>query len=169
MRMVRSSVVVILAVSVGLSVVPVSASPDPSSLGRDLVEHCVVHVVGQHTSGEFITTEPNCYSTFAEAMHQERLAGAPVAATDAGILATIGTHYDGANFTGASMTVSGTVCIGGWLNVSTTWNNRISSTRSNCTVRHYDGAGLTGAVQSTFAPGGNLTTLDNRTSSIQYN
>ena len=81
----------------------------------------------------------------------------------------IGIHYDGGSFTGATMTVVGSNCSGGWLNVSAAWNNRISSTEHGCPrIRHYNGANLTGASQTTVAPGGNLTSLNNATTSIRY-
>jgi hypothetical protein len=136
--------------------------------------HCVVHVRGQAQTGELLVTEPECYSTFDEAMTAEGVdawgIGASVAADSVAAAAfTIGTHYDGAGYTGSSTSVVGSDCGGGWLNVSATWDNRISSTRNGCPrVRHFSGTNLAGSVQSTWSPGGNLTTLDNQTSSIQY-
>jgi hypothetical protein len=65
----------------------------------------------------------------------------------------------------------GSGCTGGWLNVSALWNNRISSTRNGCpTIHHFDLPGLSGSVEATGGVGttDNLTTLSNRTSSIQY-
>jgi hypothetical protein len=137
-------------------------------------EHCVVHVIGQEASGELILSEEECYSSFAAAMTAEKVGafgdGAAALAEAAGVLTfTIGTHYEYAGFGGSSMSVVGSDCTGGWLNVSAAWNNRISSTRHGCPrIRHHSGYDLTGSSQTTLAPGGNLTTLDNLTSSIQY-
>lgn len=142
-----------------------AASPEP---------HCVVHVVGQRSTGEMILGPPACYSKFDEAMRSENVGtwgeGAAAKAGDASLATfTIGTHYEFANYGGASTSVVGSDCNGGWLNTSSAWNNRISSTRHGCArIRHYNGANLTGSSQTTTAPGGNLTSLDNLTSSIQY-
>jgi len=135
-------------------------------------EHCVVHVIGQEESGELIVGAEACYSSFEDAMTEEAVgAWGDGASPGAQALATftIGTHYEFANYGGSSMSVVGSDCTGGWVNTSAAWNNRISSTRHGCPhIRHYSGANLTGSSQTTTAPGGNLTTLDNLTSSIQY-
>jgi hypothetical protein len=148
---------------------PVSADRAAAALQP---KHCVVHVVGQTSSGELQVGPEACYGTFEDAMSAEGVdAWGPGAAGRASALATfaIGIHYDGANFTGPSMTVVGSNCSGGWLNVSAAWNNRISSTEHGCPrIRHYSGANRTGTSQTTVYPGGNLTTLNNLTSSLQY-
>jgi hypothetical protein len=82
---------------------------------------------------------------------------------------TIGVHFDGFSFTGDSFTVVGDDCSGGWLNLSASWVNRISSTMHGCPrIRHFDGYNLTFTSQTTVAPGGNLLLLANATNSIQY-
>src|SRR5690349_8463862 len=90
--------------------------------------HCVIEVTGQKPSGEYTTTSPQCYGSEDEANASitggETLAG-PMALTSDFI---IGIHYDGFNWTGSTMTVVGSDCAGGWLNVSAAWNNRIRST-----------------------------------------
>jgi hypothetical protein len=84
----------------------------------------------------------------------------------------IGIHYDGLGFTGSSFSVVGSDCAGGWLNTPAGWNDRIRSTVNGCPrIRHYDGANLTYDVygaQDSYGGGGNLTTLDRHTSSLQY-
>lgn len=134
--------------------------------------HCVVHVIGQQRSGELIVTDPVCYSSLDAAMEKEGVgAWGPDASQSEAAVATftIGIHYDGFNFTGSSMSVVGSNCLGGWLNVSAAWNNRISSTEHGCPrIRHYSGFNLTGSTQTTYAPGANLSSLNNLTSSIQY-
>lgn len=136
--------------------------------------HCVVHVLGQKPGGELTVSQPACYPGLDEAMAAERVdAWGPGASTEVQGMAAatfvIGTHFDGAGFTGASMSVVGSDCGGGWLNVSAAWNNRISSTLNGCPrVRHHAGANLTGTSETTYAPGGNLGALNNQTSSIRY-
>ncbi len=150
------------------------ASGATPASGADVGEHCVVSVIGQRGSGELLVSDPVCYQTFEGAMRSEGVtawgAGASARASSlAAATFTIGIHYDGANFTGPSTSVVGSGCTGGWLNVSAAWNDRISSTQNGCPrIRHYAGYNLTGASQTTYAPGGNLTTLNNLTSSIQY-
>jgi hypothetical protein len=140
----------------------------------------VVTVVGQSATGELVTSQPRCFATFADAMSwagvdTEGLADpspsglAAAGRLQMGVTSIIGIHYDGYNWTGASMTVSGTNCGGGWLNVSPAWNDRISSTANGCPrVRHFRDANLSGAWQDTLGSGGNLSVLDNSTTSIQY-
>jgi hypothetical protein len=143
---------------------------------RDLEvdDQCVVHIVDQLPSGELLVSDPACYPSFAEAMQAEGVdawgTGASARATSmAAATFTIGTHYDGFGFTGASTSVVGSNCNGGWLNTSSAWNNRISSTKHGCPrIRHYNGQNLTGSSETTFSPGGNLGPLNNATSSIQY-
>jgi hypothetical protein len=159
-----------LAVLLATVLAPVDFAVAAGTGGGD---HCVVHVVGQKTSGELVLSEPHCYDTFDEAMSREGVGawgvGAALRVEIAAATFTIGTHYDGANFTGASTSVVGSTCAGGWLNTSATWNNRISSTLNGCPrIRHYSGANLTGSFETTFSPGGNLGPLNNQTSSIQY-
>jgi hypothetical protein len=121
-------------------------------------DHCVVHVTGQRASGELTVSAPRCYAAYDTAMRQEA------------VTFQIGLHCDGYNLAAPCTSVVGTGCTGGWLNVSATWNNRISSTLSGCpTILHFDGFNLTGAVAAVSGPGPhNLTGFNNRTSSIQY-
>lgn len=164
----RRTIGMLVAASV-LCAAPGAAS---GAAAQPPAEHCVVHVVGQKPSGELVTSDAACYSSLEEAMVRE---GVGAWGTGASLLAaaaatfTIGIHYDGLNFTGASTSVVGSDCSGGWLNVSAAWNNRISSTEHGCPkIRHYSGVNLTGSFQTTYSPGGNLTTLNNLTSSIRY-
>jgi hypothetical protein len=141
-------------------------------------QHCVVHVTGQKASGEMTLSAPRCYSTFAAAMSGEHVvawgAGASTRAAASGAALAdfvLATHYDLPNFNGSGGSTStvGSGCTGGWLNTSASWNNRIGSTANGCpSVVHYDFANLLGTSKTTTGIGGNLGTMDNRTSSIQY-
>lgn len=159
---------VVIAIAALLSATPVGAAK---------LQHCVVTVTSVAASGEMTTTQPTCFDRFDEAMTFAGLPPALASKTPAQIAAspqalttfTIGTHYDGAGYTGSSITVSGADCNGGWLNLAAAWANRISSTANGCgRIRHYNSNNLTGANESTYAPGNNLTILDNQTNSIQY-
>ena len=143
-------------------------------------QHCVVHVTGKKASGELILSSPRCYATFEGAMAAEGVAewgqGAATRAAarsgDAAALSfTLGVHYDYTSWNpaGGSTSTVGTGCTGGWLNTSAAWNNRIGSTANGCpNIHHFDGFNLTGQVATTTGAGGNLGTMNNRTSSIQY-
>jgi hypothetical protein len=141
-------------------------------------EHCVVRVIDQKASGELTVSLPRCYRTFEQAMQAENVvawgAGASTRAVESNVTAatfTLAVHYDYSNLNpaGGSTSTIGSDCNGGWLNVSSAWNNRISSTLNGCPfVVHRDGYNLTGDSYTTTGGGGNLGTMNNRTSSIQY-
>ena len=125
-------------------------------------EHCVLVVLDQAPDGELRTTDPVCSTTRAGAL--QRVGTATLLADF-----PIGVHYDGAGFTGSSVTVMGSSCIGGWLNLPGSWNDRISSTLNGCpTIRHYQHVYLTPPSATTYSPGGNLGALSDEVSSIQY-
>lgn len=164
-----AAAVVLLPVSVGAE--PVAEfSSGPSG------EHCVVRVEGQHRSGELLLSSEVCFGTLAEALAS---AGVDVDPGDSTVSmrtvsqedllaasSVLGVHYDGFNWTGASITVSGTTCGGGYTNLSSAWINRVSSTFNGCpTVRFFDGYDKTGSSEVAV---GNLGALNNRTNSIQY-
>lgn len=144
-------------------------------------EHCVVHVLGQEEGGRFITDEPTCYPTLAEALADatgfvpgflsqgsgDTLLADVVAQSDPPKLAK---HFDGANQSGSSIIVSGIDCNGGYVNLSSSWINRISSAINYCpNVNYYDGFDKAGTPE--FTPGyGNqsLSTLNNAANSVGY-
>lgn len=131
-------------------------------------EHCVVDVVGQEADGLLVLSEERCYRSFDQA--QADAAVPPggemsLLATSGG---TLGVHYDGSNFTGSSITVSGTSCSGGYTNLTSSWRNRISSTLNGCpVVRFFDGLYLSGSSETMLASG-NLYYMNNKSESIQY-
>jgi hypothetical protein len=128
----------------------IATSPQPE-------RHCVVVVEGQKETGELLVSAEQCWESSEGARALVDAASTVVA-----------THYKGLNFTGSSLTITGGVCGGGWLNLSSSWVNAISSTSSICDVDHYDLFYLSGTSQRLWSPGGNLTTMDNRTNSVQY-
>jgi hypothetical protein len=159
-----------LALILVLPVSAASAAPE---------RHCIIQITGQQADGEFVTAPQRCYSTAAAALASVGLSGtselqAAEAQSLSGVASPlddfiIGIHYDAFNWSGNSTTVVGSDCSGGWLNVSNAWNNRIRSTYNGCPrIRHFDGYNLTGTVEDSYSPGGNLTFMDRNTSSIQY-
>lgn len=140
--------------------------------------HCVVVVIGQEESGELITTDPTCFGS--EDMARVWASSSLVLTATAGLGAdsiqalttfTLGTHYDGFNGTGSSISIIGSSCTGGWWNTPPAWDNRISSSYHGCAaLRHYDLPDKGGSVQLTTGAGTikNLSSLNNRTESVSY-
>lgn len=134
---------------------------------------CLVQVTGQRPSGEYVLSEPTCFATYEEVVRRATTASQVTGArttSAASVSSVLATHYDGAGYSGASFTVSGVDCGGGYVNMNATWDNRVSSTLSSICprIRHYTGANLTGSYQDTV-PSGNLSSpVNNAVSSIQY-
>jgi len=129
---------------------------------------CLLTITGQAKNGELLHGDPECWivaegAAAPWATDTTKSAGAAYATAS---FTEVGTHYDGAWWTGSYITVAGTVCSGGWLNLSWDWINRISSTSSPCWVGHYDGYNLTGSSRwgSVF----NLGFMNNAANSLVY-
>lgn len=161
--------VVLLVLSSAL-VLPV---PLPGEIGE---EHCVVFVIGQHDTGEFIVSDPVCYRTLQEVDSLASGTGAASGKVDGvsgSALAsiTLGRHFDGFNGTGSSISIVGGSCTGGYWNTSASWDNRISSSFNGCArLRHFDLPNKGGSFQDTSGAGttDNLSLLDNKAESISY-
>lgn len=81
----------------------------------------------------------------------------------------LGIHFDGTNYSGSSFAVVGSDCGGGYVNMSTAWDDRVSSTANGCPqVDHFTNPNLVGVSESTTGSGGNLLILSNLVSSIRY-
>jgi hypothetical protein len=164
-----------LVVAGALTMVPQPAGASAGTSTKTAVTHCVVYVVGQTEDGEYLLSDEECYSDFGSAMQAAGLgSGATTVAKAesiaASIQSTLAVHYDGANYTGSSFSVSGVDCLGGYINMSATWDNRVSSTFSTfCPrVRHWTGANTTGSYQDTLSSGNLSSPVNNAVSSIQY-
>jgi hypothetical protein len=159
----------------------IAAMPEP---GQGAESHCVIDVIGELSDGEFIVSEPRCYSTFAEAVTDASNGQMGVSPDTRGAALfgdeqlavtystfTLGTHFDGANGSGSSISVVGSSCGGGYWNTGSSWANRISSTWNGCgRLRHYDNPAKGGLAENTYGAGttDNLGTLNNRTESVSY-
>jgi hypothetical protein len=139
----------------------------------------VVEVIDQLETGELLTSSPRCYETLEAALQSvgaalpegldARGSGVSADALVAAASGSIATHFDGADRSGPSITISGTNCNGGWLNLSSSWVNRISSTLNGCNaVTFFDGANRSGASEPTNGSTVNLKGLDDAANSVQY-
>jgi hypothetical protein len=148
--------------SATVSVGAASAAKTPPSTPTSAAPHCLTRVIGKSASGELQLSTPVCYATFTTVLLKAE--GGVVALSDF----IIGTHYDGANYTGASISVQGSDCYGGYINLTGWWANRVSSTDSMCPqVKHYYWPDLGGSYESTYGSG-NLSSLNNLSESISY-
>ena len=169
-----------------LATAPVAAAPSASAPSASAPsapmqeEHCLVNVLGQEDGGRYLTDEPTCYPTFAEVLaaigggagarsaQRSAVPGAPIFAPMSSTL--LARHFDGANQSGSSITVNGVACDGGYVNLSSTWVNRISSATNSCSnVNYYDGYDKTGSSEFTSGLGDkSLSTLNNAANSVGY-
>ena len=162
-RTVLGLAVASLLFSATLSIGPASAAVP--STPTSAAPHCLTRVTGKSASGELRLSTPACYSTLT-AVLLKAVGGGLVALSGDFIL---GTHYDGANFTGASISVQGSDCYGGYINLTGWWANRVSSTANGCPeIYHYYWPDLAGTSEATYGGGGNLSSLDNLSESISY-
>jgi hypothetical protein len=138
-------------------------SPTPAEWDAGQVA-CLLQVIGQEKDLEFRTAPMECWLIDSGARSAPWAKAGGGASTAS--FTTVGTHYDGANFTGSYITIAGSACSGGWLDLSWDWINRISSTASPCWVGHFDGYGLTGT--SEYVGYNNLSWLNNGANSLQY-
>ncbi|MGH8870975.1 MAG: hypothetical protein ACRDWS_03265 [Acidimicrobiia bacterium] len=166
------------------SIVLLAAIPALANAPESVELHCLVVVQGQMASGELIVSRPECYVSFEEAMSVASggLVSAEQAPSgeelfsdpEAGNLLvsfTLGTHFDGSNGSGSSISVVGSSCTGGYWNTGASWANRISSSWNGChRLRHHDGPNKTGTSADTVGSGThNLPSfMNNKTESVSY-
>ena len=145
---------------------------------RTAAEHCVAQATDTAPGQGVLDEDLVCYPTLAEAL---AAAGGPAddgggaaregaAARAATVLSSVAvaTHFDGTNRTGASLTVSAAGC-DAFLNLSSGWINRISSTQNYCaTVRFFEGYDKAGSNEVTGISTVNLGALNNGADSIYY-
>lgn len=149
-------------------------------------EHCVVEVLGQMDTGQLLTAEPWCVS--GEEARADLYRSTGIRAESAAVLlansgadphvtelataavSVLGVHYDGANLTGSSLAVYGNNCTGGYINLPSSWVNRVSSSDNvMCSrIKHHDRYNTRGSYQSSWGSGGNLSYMSNRANSISY-
>jgi hypothetical protein len=161
----RHLLVALCFVTTLMAVTAHTASADPSPVARrpPVLDDCAITITGQRATGELITTTPRCFATQAEAQK----------ASAAALQNVVAIHYKGTGYTGASLTVNGNSCTGGWINLQgalASWRNAIVSTRNVlCPVtRHWSGFNKTGAVDVHYAWEVNLGSLIGNTSSASY-
>lgn len=150
-----------------------------SSEERGEYIHCVTRVEeDSENEGQLIPGSETCFKGEDEAADFAKNGFGSVSGQQSQSNVVIGVHYDGFNFTGASMTLVGKDCLGGGITLTGgRWDNRISSTSNGCSkIEHYDisqhyvfeGTVEAGTLEITTGTGGNLSTLNNKVSGILY-
>ena len=168
---VRRYLLIIAALAVS---VPMLAFGKNSWSSAEEQEHCIAVVLGQNDDGEFVLSEPECttgsFDSLAASVGVGQWASEGEVAAGARY-ATLARHWEGSNYSGSSLSIAGSSCSGGWLNLPSNWVNRINSTvtyGSGCDrVKHFDSYALSGSYQSTW-PNGNLSYMIDRANSVQY-
>lgn len=170
--------VTVLTASLMLGALGAAASSDRES-------HCVVTVLSQRPSGEFVLDEPLCFGSLAGALTRGAgldpetfggITGPDLFAADGNqelaLSSTLGVHFDGLNGSGSSISVVGAGCTGGYWNTGLSWANRISSSWNGCyRLRHYDGPNKSGASGDTVGAGSTHNVpaaINNKTESVAY-
>jgi hypothetical protein len=138
-------------------------------------EHCLARVVGKSAAGELQLSAPACYATYSAVLANAggsvgaKSTGSEGATTMSGSTFILGSHFDGAGYSGASFSVEGVDCYGGYLNLTGWWANRVSSTMNGCaTISHFVWPDLVGGSENTTGVGANLTSLNDLSESIRY-
>jgi hypothetical protein len=169
---------VVGAALVGLAVCQLTVQPASAAVSK-AANNCIIHTDGTDDEGNLVITSTTCYDTYAEVLKSKgvknvKADATPATTASATLLSVgiIGTHYDGFGATGDSVSVEGSDCSGGGLNLPTVWNDRISSTANGCPIIvHYQNANYGGATATTYGVG-TLTniggTMNNQTTSIIY-
>jgi hypothetical protein len=153
---------------------PTAGATTPSD-SKTEITHCVVSVIGQLESGEFVLSDEECYSDFGSAMESLGLgesAATPAQAQAAAlsIQSTLATHYDGASYTGSSFSVLGVNCLGGCVKHECLLGQPgvVDVQPVLPAVRHWTGVNLSGQYQDTLSSGNLSSPVNNTVSSIQY-
>jgi hypothetical protein len=142
---------VVVAIAIG------GVAPNPAAGAEVEIEHCTLAITGLNKDGSYRTGDLECTK-----------GPAPSRRGFSTLTTYIAVHYDGFNLTGSTLSIEGGSCSGGWLNLPASWQDRIESTSSGCTTRHYRDLNLGGPHNTTWSPGGNLSTLANAASSVSY-
>ena len=164
-----------------VSPIPVEAqAPDPvsetfefnSTVDHGDYEHCTVTVSpSPDDPSVLVPSDETCFKTPEEARSLAENGPTNARAIFNGGL--IAVHWSGPNFTGTSLSISGTDCAGGGITFTGgAWDDRISSTENGCSlIEHWENSApfsFTGLKENTTGTGGTLTYMDNKTSGVLY-
>lgn len=171
----------LLTVAVIAATIPSWAIPVSPALAEADESHCIAEVADQKPDGELILDSPKCFDGLADAYDYASNLSLDVDLADSTLFGSVqslggtfilGTHFDGYNGSGSSISVVGDSCTGGWWNTSSTWDNRISSSYNGCyRLRHFDYPNKAGDRYDTTGVGqtDNLSAaMNNRTESVAY-
>lgn len=141
-------------------------SPVAGAAAQDIPQesHCVVDVSGG------VAKETGCFESLRAARNsiwQSSSRGAAVARS----ASLIGVHFKGQNYSGSSITITGSGCSGLVWKPSGSWNNNIESSYHFCggsPTKFYDSSSCSGSYQPIYGPEITLGWMNNRTSCVRY-
>jgi hypothetical protein len=157
---------------------PHGAEAAPLAGEKQDEEHCVVAVTA--VRGDVLITGPEtCFDSEAQAARASvsgvgSLSAASLASPGASALAAttvIGKHYTGTSYTGSSISIVGTQCLGGVWYPSGSWNNNIESSRHYCggnPTTFYDSSDCKTSAYSIYSQATSLGWMDNKASCVRY-
>lgn len=151
--------------------------PANASYAADSSNHCVLVITGLDKTNHYTTEPMVCYEsavaarTFATA---RTVSNSVLSAASGGFTTLsdtyIAVHYEHSAGGGGSLSIIGSVCNGGGLNLPAIWNDKISSTWSSCTLTtHYEDINYSGTTAGTTAGLRNIFGyMNDKTSSVIY-
>jgi len=168
-----------LAATIGVVGVPVANAE--ASAGK--AEQCVTKALTPRQMEAGVVSKLKCFATCGEVVEELGYTGpdaAKVSANEffsepqfAALASTVLARHLDYFGTGSSITITGSACDGGGLNLSSDWVNRVDATQHVAcgTIKHYDGNNYTGTMEQTQGTVNQLkflTTIPDQVNSIKY-
>ncbi len=148
--------------------------PVGGAVARDHADesHCVVDVSGGTAIGA------GCFESL-RAAHNSISDTSAISKRSAGVFAAsrvrsssvVGVHFKGQNYTGSSITITGSGCSGSVWRPSGSWNNNIESSHLYCgsaPTRFYDSSSCSGSHRPIRGSATTLGWMNNRASCVRY-
>jgi len=126
--------------------------------------HCVVRLVGEGPEA----TSLGCHATRSAALTATLFTSATFAPRGSRVL---GVHFSGRNFSGSSVTVTGSGCTGLVWRPGGGWDDNIESSYYSCggpQIRFYDSRTCAGSMRPITGPERSLGWMSNRASCVRY-
>ncbi len=153
----------VVLICIGLLAV-LSPVAGAAAQGIQQESHCVVEVSGG------TATEAGCFESLRAARNSVSKSSARGVA-GARSSSVLGVHFKGQNYTGSSITITGSGCSGLVWKPSGSWNNNIESSYHYCggsPTKFYDSSSCSGSHQPIHGSAPSLGWMNNRASCVRY-